>query len=299
MVVGNFPLKDKIAVVTGGGSGINLAFVKLAFDTGAKVLIADLKLTPEAGDLIKASKTHIAFTTCDVSNWSNLKALPSEVTKAFGPAATADVWIAGAGVFEPQWSSFLSDSEEDHYKQMAINAEHPMKLTRIAMRSSLGTDKPGVVLIVASGAGITGNYGCPVYCASKHAVVGFTKSLAQADEDEDFKVVCILPGMVSTPLWTGEQAKAVHAQYSFTDDVCITPEEVAEAMMEMVQEGKYKDGSLMEVAKGRLRHELESHQSIVVTGPAEKKFADQCYEPIRKVFRSERGAAANGANGTH
>ncbi|KAK0258426.1 hypothetical protein LTR57_002822 [Friedmanniomyces endolithicus] len=299
MVVGDFPLQNKIAVVTGGGSGINLAFVKLALNTGAKVLIADLKLTPEAEDLIKTSKKNIAFATCDVSDWSDLKALPSEVTKAFGPAAIADVWIAGAGVFEPQWSSFLSDTEDAHYKQMSINAEHPMKLTRIALRSCLGADKPGVVLIVASGAGITGNYGCPVYCASKHAVVGFTKSLAQADEDENFKVVCILPGMVSTPLWTGEQARAVHAQYSFTDDVCITSEEVAEAMMEMVQEGKYKGGSLLEVAKGRLRNELESHQSIVVNGPEVKKFADQCYEPIRKVFRSERGVAAKGANGTH
>ncbi|TKA74398.1 hypothetical protein B0A55_04523 [Friedmanniomyces simplex] len=279
MVVGDFSLKDKIAVVTGGGS--------------------DLKLTPEAEGLVKTSNDHLAFATCDVSNWSDLKALPTRVTEAFGPNTIADVWIAGAGVFEPKWSSFLADTEEAHYKQMAINAEHPMKLTRIAMRSCLGADKPGVVLIVASGAGITGSYGCPIYCASKHAVVGFTKSLAQADADEDFKVVCILPGMVSTPLWTGEQARAVHEQYSYTDDVCITPKKVAEAMVEMVQLGKYRGGSLMEVAKGNLRGELESRQSVVVTGPEEKEWADRCYGPIREVFGRERGGAGKGANGVH
>jgi NAD(P)-dependent dehydrogenase (short-subunit alcohol dehydrogenase family) len=59
--------------------------------------------------------------------------------------------------------------------------EYPIKLTRIAMRSCLKANKPGVVLIVASGAGVTGFYGSPLYCATKHAVVGFTKSMAQAD----------------------------------------------------------------------------------------------------------------------
>ena len=200
MVVGDFPLSGKVAVVTGGGSGINLAFVRLALQASAKVLIADLKLLPEAEQVLKESNGTCAFAKCDVSNWSDLNRLPSEVAEAFN-GAVADVWIAGAGVFEPQWSSFLYDREEDHYKAMQINAEHPIKLTRIAMRSALGADKPAVVLIVASGAGITGQYGAALYCATKHAVVGFTKSMGQADNDENIKIVCILPGMVATPLW--------------------------------------------------------------------------------------------------
>ncbi|KAK3072149.1 hypothetical protein LTR53_007342 [Teratosphaeriaceae sp. CCFEE 6253] len=299
MVVGDVPLDRKIVVVTGGGSGINLAFVRQAFNAGAKVLVADLKLTTEAEELVRASQGSIAFATCDVSRWSDLTSLPSQVSQQFGAKAVADVWIAGAGVFEPAWSSFLEDAEDEHYKQLQINTEHPIKLTRIAMRSSLGADKPGVVLIVASGAGVTGAYGSPLYCASKHAVVGFTKSMAQADDDENFKIVCICPGMVSTPLWTGEQAKDKHQQFSYTDDVCITPEEVATAMMEMVQMGKYRGGSLMEVCKERMRNPLESHQAFVVT-PETKAFADTCYAPIREVFNRERGVAgANGAKGVH
>ncbi|KAK4898818.1 hypothetical protein LTR27_003549 [Elasticomyces elasticus] len=299
MVVGDVSLSGKIAVVTGGGSGINLAFVRLALNAGTKVLIADLKLTSEADQLVKSSSGAVRFAKCDVSIWADLKTLPKEVTKAFGSDAVADVWIAGAGVFEPKWSSFLEDAEEEHYKQMQINAEHPMKLTRIAMRSCLGANKPGIMLIVASGAGITGNYACPIYCASKHAVVGFTKSMAPADADENFKVVTICPGMVSTPLWTGEQAKDVHAQFSYTDDVCIMPEEVAQAMVEMVEQGKYGGGSLLEVAKGKLRNPLESHQSVVVTGAEAKAWADQCYAPIREVYKKERGVTVNGSNGAH
>ncbi len=168
MPVGSFPLKDKICVVTGGGSGINLSFTRLALSSGARVLISDLKLTPEADDLVKSSNGSAAFMTCDVSKWKDLNAIPSEVEKAFGKAAVADVWVPGAGIFEPKWSSFLYDQEDEFYMQMRINAEHPIKLTRIAMRSLLGADKPGVVCLVASGAGITGSYAAALYCATKY-----------------------------------------------------------------------------------------------------------------------------------
>lgn len=297
MVVGEFPLKDKICVVTGGGSGINLSFVKVALNSGARVLISDLRLTSEADELIKSSNGKAAFMKCDVSKWAELKAIPSEVVKAFGKGTVADVWVPGAGIFEPKWSSFVYDEEKEFYMQMRINAEHPIKLTRIAMRSCLGANKPGVVMLVASGAGITGTYAAALYCATKHAVVGFCKSMAQADIDENFKVVCICPGMVATPLWTGENAKHVNAQFSYTDDVCITPDEVAEGMKEMIESPKYKGGALMDCRKGNLRGDLPSQQSIIVEDmepAAAEKFFGTLYQPLREAFGKERGVA-NGA----
>ncbi|KAK5173522.1 uncharacterized protein LTR77_002203 [Saxophila tyrrhenica] len=301
MPVGHFPLSGKIAAVTGGGSGINLSFVRLAISSGARVLIADLKLTTEAAELVESSNGSAAFMTCDVSKWKDLEAIPSEVEKAFGKGAVADVWVPGAGIFEPKWSSFLYDQEDESYMQMKINAEHPIKLTRIAMRSLLCANKPGVVCLVASGAGVTGSYAAALYCATKHAVVGFCKSMAQADQDESIKVVCILPGMVSTPLWTGADAKHVNSQFSYTDDICITPDEVAEAMKELVEDPKYKGGALLETKKGALRNELESAQSIVIIdadqkSPEMQAFTDKLYAPIREEFKKERGkSVANGS----
>jgi len=290
MVVGDVSLAGKICVVTGGGSGINLAFVRLALSQAARCLICDLKLTAEAQTLVNASPTALAFMTCDVASWSDLDSIPSEVEKAFG--GVADIWIAGAGVFEPKWSSFFHDTETDHYKTLQINAEHPIKLTRIAMRSALGANKPAVVLIVSSGAGISGAYGAALYCASKHAVVGFTKSMAQADKDESIKVVCICPGMVTTPLWTASDAQDVAKQFSYTDDVCITAHDVAEAMVEMVTQGAYPGGSLLRVSKKLLREPLDSGQSFVDDGSeAMKAFTDRCYEPIRDILRKERSTA--------
>ncbi|KAK5122449.1 hypothetical protein LTR85_004033 [Meristemomyces frigidus] len=294
MVVGDLQLKGKIAVVTGGGSGINLAFVRLALKVEAKVLIADLKLLPEAETLIESSNGNAAFMKCDVSKWSDLEAIPSEVSKAFD--SVADVWIAGAGVFEPRWSSFLYDTEDDHYKALQINTEHPIKLTRIAMRSCLGANKPCVVLIVASMASITGSYGAPLYCASKHAVAGFAKSMAQADVDEDCKIVCVCPGVVATPLWTSDAAKDVAKQYGYNDEMSITPEEVAEAMMEMVQSGEYPGGSLLEVSKGNLRGQLESMQSsaqaMASNSAGYQTWLENNSAPIREVWNKERGVTA-------
>lgn len=88
-------------------------------------------------------------------------------------------------------------------------------------------------MLVASSAGLGGSYTAPLYCATKHAVVGFAKSMAQADKDENVKVVCVCPGMVDTPLWTAEEAKDSADQHSFTADVCVTAEEVGKAMVEM------------------------------------------------------------------
>ena len=77
---------------------------------------------------------------------------------------------------------------------MEINANHPMKMTRLAVRALLGANKRGVVCLVASGAGLYGLYLSSLYCASKHAVVGFTKSMGLADQEEGVKIVCICPG---------------------------------------------------------------------------------------------------------
>jgi NAD(P)-dependent dehydrogenase (short-subunit alcohol dehydrogenase family) len=77
---------------------------------------------------------------------------------------------------------------------MEINVNHPIKLTRIAIRALLGKDKKGVVLIVASIAGYSGQYSAPLYSTSKHAVVGFTRSMVDTGKYQGVKVVTICPG---------------------------------------------------------------------------------------------------------
>jgi NAD(P)-dependent dehydrogenase (short-subunit alcohol dehydrogenase family) len=114
------------------------------------------------------------------------------------------------------YSNFWEDPEpleNNGYKHVDINVNHPVgistnlfltesrlnisikiKLTRLAIRALLGKNKQGVVAIVGSIAGYSKQYPAPIYSATKHAVVGFTRSLGPAQELQGVKVVCICPG---------------------------------------------------------------------------------------------------------
>lgn len=94
------------------------------------------------------------------------------------------------------WSNFRDDLETSSYAQVAINLNHPIKLTRLALRALLGHNKTGVVCCVASQAGLMGVYGAPLYAATKHGVVGFIKSMGILDVDESIKVVGLCPTYV-------------------------------------------------------------------------------------------------------
>ena len=173
----------------------------------------------------------MVFVKCDVTVWSDLQELTHVSEREFGDVP--DVWVAGAGIFEPvsyeaprnptllpysssnllnppslalannllpqltipqPTSNFWFDTETAHYTSVDINISHPIKLTRIAIRALLSRNKPGVVLVVSSVAGLIGSYPSALYCATKHALVGFTKSLGPADREEGVKIVCACPG---------------------------------------------------------------------------------------------------------
>lgn len=93
-----------------------------------------------------------------------------------------------------KWSNFWEDPEQTSYDQLNINSSHPIKLTRLAIKSLLGRDKKGVVCIISSIAGIYGSYSAPLYTATKYAMVGFVRSMAPLEELEGIKVTTICPG---------------------------------------------------------------------------------------------------------
>lgn len=90
--------------------------------------------------------------------------------------------------------SFFKDDEEERYTLMDVNASHPIKLTRIGMKASIPRNRPMVMCIVASMAGLLPLYPSPVYNASKHAVIGFVKCMKPADVEESIKIVAVCPG---------------------------------------------------------------------------------------------------------
>ncbi|KAH0537501.1 hypothetical protein FGG08_005719 [Glutinoglossum americanum] len=226
--VGDFPLEGKIVVVTGAGSGINLAFVRLAHTKGARIIIADLRLTKDAEDFLATVKDTVIFQPCDVTKRDDLETLITVSQNTFSDIP--DVYVAGAGVFDPKHSNFWDDTEDDGYASLGVNLVHPIKLARIAIRELIGKDKPGVVLIIASMAGLIPLYADPLYSAAKHAMVGFARGMGHADELEGVRVAAICPGI--------------------TDENSQTPEEVAVEMAALVEDGtRYPGGTILQTSR--------------------------------------------------
>ncbi|KAI2016410.1 hypothetical protein LOY86_005789 [Ophidiomyces ophidiicola] len=279
---GDFPLQGKIVAITGGGSGIGLAFAKRCHSQGSRVVIGDLKLSPQAQSFVDESRDSrtCLFTQCDVAKWSDLQGLIDFARREFGDVP--DVYCPCAGVFEPTFSNYWSDIEqENHYQSVAINVEHPLKFTRLAIRALVGMNKKGVVLLVASVAGLYGTYAVPMYCATKHAIVGFVKSLSLADELEGIKVVGICPGIVGTPLWDNRpKTMENYGAYGAIDP--LTPEEVAISMGTLVQEGKHQGGTVFLHGNGR--------KEVVVSGTriGNTPFVETA-ERIHAIIQRERG----------
>ncbi|KAF2091377.1 NAD(P)-binding protein [Saccharata proteae CBS 121410] len=239
MVVGDFPLKDKLTVVTGGGSGLGLAFSILAHTAGSAILIADIRLTADAENFVNAFP-NVEYQHCDVTKQEDLEALPERATEAFG--RTPDVWVPAAGIFEPPESSFWLSTPP--HLSTNINISHPIALTRIAVHTLLSASKPGVIIHIASLIGLYPSYSTPLYCATKWAIVGFTRSLEPLDRKEGVKVVCICPPAMDTPLLPPSVVSAIPASS------VLAPKVVATEMVRMVQEGRFQGGTVAQVMPG-------------------------------------------------
>ncbi|KAJ9662058.1 hypothetical protein H2198_001600 [Neophaeococcomyces mojaviensis] len=282
----DFSVEKKIVLITGGGSGIGFALAKICHEAGARIIIGDLSLTTEAQEYIKSvSNTTIHFQHCDVTNWKDLHNLIGTAVKVFGEVP--DVYAPVAGIYEPPWSNFWDDEEEGPYKTININVSHPIKLTRLAIRALVGAQKQGVVCLIASTAGIRGNYLTSLYCSSKHAIVGFAKSMGQADPDEGVRIVCVLPGLVDSPLWRDREDDMM-AQHRFHERRSILPVDVALVMKKMIENKQYTGGTCVLISP---------HEERVVEGGWEQDGGK--YDPsprpeadisrIRSVMDRERG----------
>lgn len=286
--VESFSIKDKIVVITGGGSGIGFALTRLCHERGARVLIGDLKLVSEAQEyLANVPPGEVAFKQCDVTSWQSLHDLISASVDSFGDVP--DVYVPSAGVFEPPWSNFWDDNEDETYKTIQINVNHPVKFTRLAMRALTGAGKKGVVCLIASSAGIRGNYMASLYSTSKHAIVGFAKSMGQADPEEGVKIVCILPGMVQSPLWEDREDDMVKiTQYTERLKTALQPIEVADAMLRMIESQEYDGGTCVLKTKAEERIVEEGISKLISKyDPSPRTEPD--LSRIRNLLGNDRG----------
>ncbi len=189
-------LADKVAVVTGGGSGINLAFVKLLHNAGCKVLIADLGLHADAKKWLEAlgpKSDAIAFQQTDVTDWSQLERMFNVCQEKFG--AVPDIVVPGAGIYEPSSNTFWDDVDRDsHYKVLDVNLVHPIKASRLAIRHMVEAGKGGAIIHTSSIAAQRSSIVTPLYTASKNGISSFVRGMAPLEELAGIRVAGVAPG---------------------------------------------------------------------------------------------------------
>ena len=223
-----------------------------------------------------------------MSSWDDLHELISASVKKF--KEVPDVYAPVAGIFEPSWSNFWDDESSGSYKTMRINVDHPIKFTRLAMRALAGAEKQGVVCLVASTAGIRANYLASLYTASKHAIVGFAKAMGQADIDQGVRINCILPGLVSSPLWHDREDN-MKEWGKFDGRKQLQPSDIADVMVKMVESKEYEGGTCVLKTPYEERIEEEGHQKMV----RQLKSYDPSPRPepglerVKEVLQKERG----------
>lgn len=257
-------VKGKTAIITGAGAGINFCFAKLLLSKGCNVVLADLALRPESQELINSHSsgtTRAVFQQTDVRSWQQLERMFETCEHEF---EAADIVCPGAGVYEPLWSNFwippgTSSSQDapsgDRYAAMDINVTHPIRTTQLAISHFLKHKRPGSVVHIASIAAQVPHILVPLYIASKFAISGFVRSLAGLEAPKadvpKIRVTAVAPGVVKTPLWTDHPEKLKWVDESVDD--WVTPEEVAERMLDLLVKEEYVGGTVLEVAKGHVR----------------------------------------------
>jgi NAD(P)-dependent dehydrogenase (short-subunit alcohol dehydrogenase family) len=242
--------KNKVAIVTGGSSGIGKATALAFAKKGAKVVIVDWKENDETLNLIKASGGEAIFIKCDVSKTTDVKAMAEKTIEAFG---RLDYAFNNAGI-EGIAASTQDCTEENWDKTIGVNLKGIWLCMKYEIPEILKQGK-GVIINCASVAGLVGFAGLPAYVASKHGVVGLTKTAALECAKLGIRVNAVCPGVIQTPMidrLTGKTKEAVE-QFTGLEPVGRfgQPEEIANAVVWMCSdEASFITGHAMAVDGG-------------------------------------------------
>jgi NAD(P)-dependent dehydrogenase (short-subunit alcohol dehydrogenase family) len=188
-------LAGKVAVVTGGASGIGAATVEKFLAEGARVVIADVDR--DRGETLAADCGEDAvFQQTDVAEQEQVARLVAVTVETFGGL---HVMVNNAGISSKMHMRILDEDFADFQRVMSVNVLGVMVGTRDAARH-MAVNGGGSIINLSSIGGIQAGGGVMTYRASKAAVLHFTKSAAIALAHYEIRVNCIAPGNIPTPI---------------------------------------------------------------------------------------------------
>lgn len=228
--------ENKVAIVTGGSFGIGRA-ASIAFaDKGAKVVIADCIEDNETLNLIKAKGGTALFVKCDVSNAADVKAMIEKTISTYGRLDYAFNNAGIEGVSAPTHEC----TEETWERTIGVNLKGVWICMKYEIQQMLKKER-GAIVNCASIAGLVGFPGLPAYVASKHGVIGLTKTAALEYAKRGIRINAVCPGVIKTPMVDRFTGKNKEAEKQFANMEPVgrmgEPEEVANAVTWLCSDG--------------------------------------------------------------
>ena len=250
-------MEDRIALITGGGRGIGRAIALAFARQGAKTVVSARTVAQVEAVAREIGVTAMAL-QCDVSDPASVKQMFGSVQKAFGRGP--DILVNNAGIAES--APLVHTDDELWHRHLAINLSGSFYCTRAALPSMI-KGKWGRIINIASIAGKTGAPYISAYSASKHGLIGLTRSVALEVATLGITVNAICPGYVDTQMTTraienittktqrsSEEALEI-LEKTNPQNRLITPEEVAAlALLLASEEGQGINGQAINVDGG-------------------------------------------------
>ena len=231
-------LQGKVAVVTGGGSGLGRHLVEGLGAAGCRVLVADIEAAAaeETAAMVPGAEAHLV----DVRDDAALAALVARAGDLGGP----HVVVNNAGGWSPG-PQFPEAAPEVWSATLDLDLRDPMLLTQLALPAMVAAGGGVVVGIGSSGGVGFAGYGSPEYAAAKAGLVRFTSSLAGLEETHGVRVTAVVPDWIGLDRAVAEVASMEESERP----ALVPPADVVDAVLDLARTGR--GGAVVELWGGR------------------------------------------------